>query len=80
MPNFAQNVANKRYASQHRSPEQVEIDWQRLLVGVSYTHLMKPLGNAREDLFWSMQYMTLEQKVVMAQAWEEYFCRTEFST
>ena len=76
MPNFAQNIANRARVS----PEQAEINWQRLLVGVSYSHLEKPLGNAREDLFWSMLYFTLEQKLEMAQAWEEYFCRTEFST
>lgn len=72
MANYAQNVANKRFAVV--TPEQAEINWCRFLIGAAYFHLEKPLGDAREDLFWSMHMMTIQQKAEMAQIWEEYFC------
>ena len=76
MPNYAQNIANKK----NITLEQAQTNFSWLLVGMAYTRLQKPLGNAADDLFWSMTYATLEQKVEMAQTWEEYFCQTKFST
>ena len=71
MPNYAQNIANKRRIS----PKQQQTNHLRLLLGMSYVRLQEVLGNAREDLMWSMAKFTLEQKVEMAQAWERYFVK-----
>ena len=45
-------------------------------MGWSYTKVRQVLGDAAEDLGWSIRNATLEQKVEMWQAWEAFFCDT----
>jgi hypothetical protein len=71
MGNYAQNATHKRMGYDIDPKE----SWAQFLYSRLYLHVKAVIGEAAEDLAWSLKYATTGQKLEMWQAWEEYFVK-----